>query len=204
MCAPDPSPLEVASDAAAGRSSGQGVSADRRTISIVICTLGRLEPLDACLAALRRQSLPADETIIVLGPTEGEEADRFFRSRRELRLERVDRRNISVARNVGMRAARGDIVVFFGTGPGQTTPGGTDGQIATPPIPTLLAETMAWIGGVPAEVVYSGPAPGLAEGVWQLNARIASGSATGLNVDVRAKVGDQWTQPGVTISIDEQ
>lgn len=97
--------------------------------------------------------------------------------------------------------AVGDIVQFFGTGPGQTNPPGIDGQIVGAPLPALLAETMVWIDDMPAEVVYSGPAPGLADGVWQVNARVGAGVRPGDRVPVRAKVGENWTQPGTTIAV---
>jgi len=77
------------------------------------------------------------------------------------------------------RVRRGEVLTIYGTGQGAVTPAVADG--AAPPVnppsqtgdlPTVL------IGGRPAQVTFSGLAPGY-PGVWQINARIASDAPVG-------------------------
>jgi hypothetical protein len=50
-----------------------------------------------------------------------------------------------------------------------------DGALAAPPYPKLKLSVKVMIGGQPAEVIYSGAAPGLVAGVVQVNARVPAG-----------------------------
>jgi uncharacterized protein (TIGR03437 family) len=99
------------------------------------------------------------------------------------------------------RAAIGDIVVLFGTGAGQTEPGGVDGRPAGAPLPALLLPAKAFVDGIEAEVLYAGPAPTLVEGVLQLNLRIPPGVVPRNDVPVWIRVGDKVSQPGVTVAV---
>ncbi|MGH9672987.1 MAG: hypothetical protein ACRD44_07380 [Bryobacteraceae bacterium] len=102
----------------------------------------------------------------------------------------------------GNPAAPGDIVVLFGTGGGQTNPGGRDGRISGSgaPVGELTQEVKATIDGEPAEVLYGGPAPGLVEGVLQANVRLQPGARTG-NLTATITVGWKPTQFGVTVAV---
>ncbi|HUT57928.1 MAG TPA: glycosyltransferase [Phycisphaerae bacterium] len=80
-------------------------------MSVVVCTLGRVECLEACLAALRGQTLAGLEKIVVMGPCEPQ-AEEMLSGQPDVRLLRIDRRNLSAARNVGVAAAGGSIVAF--------------------------------------------------------------------------------------------
>jgi len=100
-------------------------------------------------------------------------------------------------------AAPASIVVLFATGEGQTTPGGVDGLLATgSPLPRPIAQpTRVTVGGQEAEVVYSGAAPGLVAGLWQINARIPATVPTGAAVPIVLRVGEATSIAGVTVAI---
>jgi len=73
-------------------------------------------------------------------------------------------------------AAKGTIVTFFATGEGVTTPPGADGvptSLTNPPKPT--ANVTVTIGGVTASAVAL-EAPGVVNGVLQINATIPAGT----------------------------
>jgi uncharacterized protein (TIGR03437 family) len=95
----------------------------------------------------------------------------------------------------------GDVIVIFASGAGQTDPPGVDGRLAGLPLPALVQPVTALIDGKQAEVLYAGPAPGLAEGMLQVNARIPADSARGGNVDVTINAGAFRSQPGVTVAV---
>jgi uncharacterized protein (TIGR03437 family) len=98
-------------------------------------------------------------------------------------------------------AAKGSIVVIYATGEGQTSPAGMDGQLANGPrYPNPLLPVQVNIGGIAAEVLYSGAAPTLVAGVMQLNVRIPADAPSG-DVPVEVIVGTAHSQPGVTISV---
>lgn len=97
-------------------------------------------------------------------------------------------------------AAVGDVVVLFGTGAGQTSPGGTDGKLAGVPLPVQLLPVKAFVDGREAEVLYAGPAPSLPEGTLQVNLRIPAGITTGPGTPVWITVGTERSQFGVTVA----
>lgn len=72
-------------------------------------------------------------------------------------------------------AAVGSVVTLFTTGEGQTSPTGVTGTVVTTVLAHPLLEVTASVGGVPAKVVYAGSAPGLAEGIMQVNLQIPAG-----------------------------
>jgi uncharacterized protein (TIGR03437 family) len=86
-------------------------------------------------------------------------------------------------------AKPGDIVAIYGTGCGQTNPPIRDGKLAGvgAPLPTFLNGTSVTLDGVPVtNIPYAGPAPGLVEGVFQVNIQIPSNTRSG---DLLLKVG---------------
>jgi uncharacterized protein (TIGR03437 family) len=91
--------------------------------------------------------------------------------------------------------------VLFGSGAGQTDPPGVDGRLAGAPLPVLTQEVRVLIDGEEADVVYASPAPDLAEGVLQVNARVPANVRRGRSVEVEVIVGDFRSQPGVTLAI---
>src|SRR5207249_3764718 len=69
----------------------------------------------------------------------------------------------------------GNYVQLFGTGGGQTNPGGRDGAFNG--VGALLAKFVLPVkvfvdGKEAADVAYAGPSPGLVEGVFQVNVRL--------------------------------
>jgi uncharacterized protein (TIGR03437 family) len=57
------------------------------------------------------------------------------------------------------------------------------------------------IGGVDAQVLYAGSAPGEVEGVVQINAVVPSNVAVG-SVPLVVRIGSVASQAGVTISVN--
>jgi trimeric autotransporter adhesin len=98
-------------------------------------------------------------------------------------------------------AATGSVMVFYGTGEGQTSPGGVDGQVATGVYPKPVLPVTATIGGMPATVLYYGAAPGDVSGAFQLNVMIPAGVSPGPAVPVSFMVGSKSSQTGVTIAV---
>ena len=55
----------------------------------------------------------------------------------------------------------------------------------------------AWVGGVSADVLYGGVAPGLVTGVLQVNVRVPAGVSG--SVPLLISVGNAQSQSGVTV-----
>ena len=87
-------------------------------------------------------------------------------------------------------AARGETVVFWMHGGGQTNPANTDG------VPTSAAQTTrpvrVLVGGVQAATGYAGNAPGNV-GLFQMDVTIPPTAPVGDNVDVQVCIGDECT-----------
>ncbi|HEY7334911.1 MAG TPA: hypothetical protein VH639_08505 [Bryobacteraceae bacterium] len=97
-------------------------------------------------------------------------------------------------------AARGDIVVFYGSGEGLTQPVPPDGTIAGPAPPMPLLPVSVTIGGKPAQVVYSGGVPGLTAGLIQINARVPPDASPGL-LPAILTVGKAASQREATVAV---
>ncbi len=100
----------------------------------------------------------------------------------------------------GNPAPRGSIVTFYASGYGQTDPAGVDGKPACAPLPKPLASSSVTIGGINAEVLYAGAAPGMI-GVMQVNARIPLNVVPGNAISIFLTVGST-SQQGVTIAVN--
>lgn len=100
----------------------------------------------------------------------------------------------------GNPAAKGSIVVLFGTGEGQTNPRGIDGRLAISVFPKPILTVSVTIGGIVADVLYSGAAPSQVAGLFQANARVPEGVGSGA-VPVVVTVGGASSQPGLTVSV---
>ncbi len=87
-------------------------------------------------------------------------------------------------------APTGTVVAMYGTG------GGT---LTADALPLLTLRVTATVGGVPATVEYAGIAPGLVQGVIQVNIHLPAG-VSGLSVPVVVTVGDKSSSP-VTIAV---
>ncbi len=98
-------------------------------------------------------------------------------------------------------AAKGSIVILFGTGEGQTNPAGADGQLASAVFPKPALPVSVTFGGLPAEeVLYAGAAPGQVAGLFQINVRIPAEVASG-DVPVVVTVGTAPSQSGLTVAV---
>jgi uncharacterized protein (TIGR03437 family) len=98
-------------------------------------------------------------------------------------------------------AARGDFVVIYATGAGQTSPTGVDGMITGSTIPLPLLPVTVQVDGLDAVVAFAGDAPYLVSGVLQLNVQIPAGAQTGPAVSLVMSTGGVSSQAGVTVSV---
>jgi uncharacterized protein (TIGR03437 family) len=103
-------------------------------------------------------------------------------------------------------APRGDTVVIYMTGEGETSPAGVTGKvttIASPPQPLTpgpLLPVSVTIGGQPAAWNFAGEAPGFVSGVLQLNVQVPTNIAAG-DQPIVVTVGTNSSQQGVTVSL---
>jgi uncharacterized protein (TIGR03437 family) len=95
----------------------------------------------------------------------------------------------------------GDIISLYATGEGQTTPAGVDGKPASAPYPQPNLTVTATVGGLNAPVIYAGGAPGEVAGLMQVNVQIPAGIQTGNAVPVLLRVGNVFSQAGVTVAV---
>jgi uncharacterized protein (TIGR03437 family) len=105
----------------------------------------------------------------------------------------------------GNPAARGDVVVVYLTGEGQTVPAGVSGKVTTvnankPLTPTPVLPVSVLVGGIPADFLFAGEAPGVVSGVLQLNVVIPSNAPQG-ELPIVVSVGAKPSQSGVTVSV---
>ena len=94
--------------------------------------------------------------------------------------------------------AAGTVVSIYATGLGPTDPPIVAGQ-APATLSTTLIRPVVTIGGAPAEVLFSGLAPGFT-GLYQINARIPAGTQPGSAVPVSLSVGGAASNT-VTIAV---
>ena len=90
----------------------------------------------------------------------------------------------------------GSYISIIATGIGNTSPLVADGQVAPDsPLAVGIGETMVTIGGVQAQVLFSGLAPGFV-GLWQINVllpdNLPTNPATGLRV-TKSRTGGETT-----------
>ena len=97
-------------------------------------------------------------------------------------------------------ATQGSVVTLYMTGTGPTNPPGSTGAITAAAGNTLLPTT-ATIAGLPAEVLYSGPAPGVIAGVSQVNLRVPIEMNSSPAAPISIQIGGVATQDGVTLSV---
>jgi len=106
-------------------------------------------------------------------------------------------------------AARGSVVVLYGTGEGQTNPPGVEGTFS-PLVPPWLVPVLpvsVTIGGLPGVVQFVGEAPGEISGLVQINVTVPVSAPTGAAVPVVVTAGTTGTigasssQSSVTIAI---
>lgn len=87
-------------------------AADLR-VSVIISTIDRAEYLERSLQALRHLRYPHFEVIVVEGPSSDTSADILDRWGSRIKRVACPVRNLSASRNLGIRAASGDLVAFI-------------------------------------------------------------------------------------------
>jgi hypothetical protein len=89
-----------------------GAQTPTMTVSIVICTYNRAEGLRQTLHCLRRQRYDNFEVVVVNGPST-DHTEQVLDEIDDVKVVRNPLANLSVSRNLGIRAAAGDIVAFI-------------------------------------------------------------------------------------------
>lgn len=82
-------------------------------VSVVINTLNRADALEDTLRALRLQTYRLFEVIVVVGPCSDHTDDVIASFYEDLKVVRLGVPNLSMSRNLGIRAAAGDIIAFI-------------------------------------------------------------------------------------------
>lgn len=102
-------------------------------------------------------------------------------------------------------AARGSIVALYGTGEGQTTPPGIDGDLSghdrVTDLPPPRLPVHVKVGGIPAGIIFAGEAPHAVAGLLQVNFRVPANAPLGDAVPLVLTVGTSHSQAGVTMAI---
>lgn len=81
--------------------------------SVVVNTIDRARPLDTLLASLEQQTHRRFEVIAVVGPTRDDTLSVLDKWRGRVEVLRCPEANLGRSRNVGLLAARGDVVAFI-------------------------------------------------------------------------------------------
>jgi len=100
----------------------------------------------------------------------------------------------------GAGAPAGSILSLYGTGEGQTSPGGINGRVANGVLPAPLAGVSVTIGNLNAPVQYAGAAPLSTAGLLQVNVQVPLALAPG-TYPVVLTIGDQSSPAGVTVTV---
>ena len=102
----------------------------------------------------------------------------------------------------GVAAKPGDIVTFWATGLGPTTPSYAEGAIVTAVAlcSGILTLTIGGVSVAATAITYAGLSPESISGLYQINAQIPAGLPDG-NASVGAQAGGVSTQSGLTIPI---
>ena len=83
------------------------------TFSVIVNTVERAGPLRTLLKALEHQSYLHFEVVVVVGPTHDNTLDVLSEYEGRVRVLRCPVLNLSRSRNIGLLAARGDVVAFI-------------------------------------------------------------------------------------------
>jgi uncharacterized protein (TIGR03437 family) len=100
----------------------------------------------------------------------------------------------------GNPAAKGSVIVLYGTGEGQTVPGGVDGKVAATEFPKPNQTVTATVGGRTVGILYAGAIPGQVAGLFQMNLQLPADLATG-NQPVVVTVGGNASQANLTVAV---
>jgi uncharacterized protein (TIGR03437 family) len=97
-------------------------------------------------------------------------------------------------------ASVGQTILVYATGGGVLSPAATDGALAQT-LSKISQPYSVRIGGLPATVSYAGAAPGMIEGVLQINAIVPAGIPANPAVPVDITVAGITSPAGVTIAV---
>jgi len=98
-------------------------------------------------------------------------------------------------------AARGSFIILYATGGGTTTPASQDGALTNSPLPSLNLPVLVTIEGVPAQVLYAGPAPGQVAGVLQINVVVPETTWVAPFDQVVVTIGTYVSPSAVTVAV---
>jgi uncharacterized protein (TIGR03437 family) len=97
-------------------------------------------------------------------------------------------------------AAPGSVIQVFGTGDGQSNPPSFTGTVTAGRKDSIVQPTSATVGGLPATIEFSGQAPSLLAGIWQVNLRLSRNLPPG-DHQVLVSFGNVTTPAGVTVRV---
>ncbi len=100
-------------------------------------------------------------------------------------------------------AARGSVIILYGTGEGVTSPTSIEGTI-TPtiaPFPQTQLPVSVTFQGVPAVLQYIGETPGAVSGLLQVNAVVPATAPPGPSIPVLISINGQFSPSGTTVSV---
>jgi len=98
-------------------------------------------------------------------------------------------------------AAPGSYVTLYFTGGGTTNPPGVTGSVTGNVLQNLIQSYSATVGNVAATVTFAGAAPGLVNGVNQLNLQLSANTPTGNALPLVITVGGQPSTATATLSV---
>jgi uncharacterized protein (TIGR03437 family) len=98
-------------------------------------------------------------------------------------------------------APAGSIVSLYANGLGEISPAGQDGAFTGSDLPYALLPVQVFISGMPADVLYAGGAPGMVEGVFQINVRVPPIVPSGAIVGIVIQAGNILSPSGTWMAI---
>lgn len=98
-------------------------------------------------------------------------------------------------------APHASVITLYGSGAGQWSTPIPSGQVTYSTLVAPIAPVQVRIGKLPAKVLYAGTAPGLVEGVLQVNVQLPDELIGGPAIPVQVIMGDYATMPGITIAV---
>lgn len=98
-------------------------------------------------------------------------------------------------------AAPGSVLIFYATGAGLPERDIPDGQVMGAELVPPRAPVFVRLGKLPAQVLYAGSAPGLVNGVLQVNVLVPLEALPDPATPIQLIVGDYASPPGTTVAI---
>ena len=100
---------------------------------------------------------------------------------------------------------RGDIIVFYVTGTGQTLPASVTGKVIPLKLNGIIIQQplpiTVMIGNSKGLLTYDAAAPGLVAGVSQINVLVPTDAPRGATVPLTLQVGSAISRSGVTVAV---